>query len=250
MKKTTKKAIKIAVCVIFWVGLWQILSLIVNSGVIVPSPLDTLKKLWELLGTGNFYAACGLSLLRVFMGFIIGTVLGTLLAVLSHIGAEFIISPAISVIKATPVASIIIVMLFFIKRDIVPVTATLLIALPIIYTNVLRGFSSVPRDMAEVADVFMLSRGKRIKYLLIPSTLPYFSAGVKSAVGLSWKAGIAAEVLCTPKVSLGTMLYDTKTYLLSDEMFALTLTVIVLSVIIEKLLAVGISKLAGGGKNA
>ena len=248
--KKLKKPIKVIICVIFWLAVWEILSLIVNSGVIFPSPWQTAEKLWELLGTERFYASCGLSLLRVFLGFLIGTVLGAALAVLSHIGAEFIISPAVSVIKATPVASVIILMLFFIKRDIVPVTATLLIALPIIYTNVLRGLSTAPRDLTEVAQAYSIKGMRKIKYLTLPAVMPYFSAGVKTAVGLSWKAGIAAEVLCTPKISLGTMLYDTKTYLLSDEMFALTLTVILLSVIIEKLLASGLSRLAGGKKNA
>ena len=212
--------------------------------------MATLKRLWELLGTGEFYLSCLSSLGRVFAGLLIGTALGVLLAALSKIGAEFIISPAVSVVKATPVASIIIVMLFFLKRDIVPITATALMVIPIIYTNVLKGARSADKNALEVAAVFGFSRAKRLKYVTLPAVLPFFSAGVQSAVGLAWKAGVAAEVLCTPKTSIGSALWDSKTYLMSEDLFAWTLTVILLSIVIEKLLVLAISKLTGGRKNA
>ena len=250
MNKTLKKVLKIVACAAFWLGVWVILSLIVNKSVILPSPLATVKRLWELFGTWEFYLSCLSSLGRVFAGFVIGTGLGVLLAALSKLGAEFIISPAVSVIKATPVASVIIVLLFFLKRDVVPITATALMVIPILYTNVLKGARSADKNISEVAAVFGFSRAKRLKYVTLPAVLPFFSAGVQSAVGLAWKAGVAAEVLCTPKTSIGSALWDSKTYLMSEDLFAWTLTVILLSIVIEKLLVLAVSKLTGGRKNA
>lgn len=250
MNKTLKKVLKIIACAAFWLGVWCVLSLIVNKSVILPSPVATVKRLWELLGTGGFYLSCLSSLGRVFAGFLIGTALGVLLAALSKLSAEFIISPAVSVVKATPVASIIIVMLFFLKRDVVPITATALMVIPIIYSNVLKGARSADKNALEVAAVFGFSRAKRLKYVTLPAVLPFFSAGVQSAVGLAWKAGVAAEVLCTPKTSIGSALWDSKTYLMSEDLFAWTLTVILFSIVIEKLLVLAISKLTGGRKNA
>lgn len=250
MNKTLKKILKIVACVAFWLGVWCLLSLMVNKSVILPSPAATVKRLWELLGTREFYLSCLSSLGRVFAGLLTGVAAGILLAILSNIGAEFIISPAVSVIKATPVASVIIVMLFFLKRDVVPITATALMVTPIIYSNVSKGARSADKSVAEVAAVYGFSRGKRLKFVTIPSVIPFFSAGVQSAVGLAWKAGVAAEVLCTPKTSIGSALWDSKTYLLSEDLFAWTLTVILLSIVIEKLLVLAISKLTGGRKNA
>lgn len=250
MNKTQKKVLKIALCAAFWLGVWVILSLIVNKSVILPSPIATVERLWELLGTGEFYLSCLSSLSRVFAGFVIGVALGVLLAALSRLGAEFVISPAVSVVKATPVASIIIVMLFFLKRDVVPVTATALMVIPILYANVLKGARSADKSVSEVAEVYGFSRSKRLRYVTMPSVVPFFMAGVQSAVGLAWKAGVAAEVLCTPKTSIGSALWDSKTYLLSEDLFAWTLTVILLSIVIERLLVLAISKLTGGRKNA
>ena len=56
------------------------------------------------------------------------------------------------------------------------------------------------------------------------------------SLGLAWKAGIAAEVLCTPKASIGKMVYDAKVYLESAEVFAWTLVVVLLSLLLEKIL--------------
>ena len=53
---------------------------------------------------------------------------------------------------------------------------------------------------------------------------------------MAWKAGIAAEVICSPKGTIGSELYNAKIYLESEDMFAWTLTVIILSIIIEKLI--------------
>lgn len=66
--------------------------------------------------------------------------------------------------------------------------------------------------------------------------MPYFAAACRSAVGMAWKAGIAAEVICSPKGAIGSALYNAKIYLESEDMFAWTAAVIILSIVIEKLI--------------
>ena len=69
---------------------------------------------------------------------------------------------------------------------------------------------------------------------LDPGMLPAFSSGCVSAMGLAWKSGIAAEVLSQPSLAIGTNLYNSKVYLETAELFAWTLVVILLSLLIEK----------------
>ena len=110
----------------------------------------------------------------------------------------------------------------------------MLMVVPIVFGNVRRGIASVPTEQKEVADVFGFGFGKRMKYCILPSVLPYFSAACRSALGLAWKAGIAAEVICTPKYSIGLNLNNAKVYLESEELYAWTIVVVVMSVLIEK----------------
>ena len=85
------------------------------------------------------------------------------------------------------------------------------------------------------AKVFRFSAIKRLLHITIPSVLPYFVAACKTSLGLAWKAGIAAEVLATPQNSIGKELFESKTFMETTDLFAWTVTVILLSVCMEKL---------------
>ena len=82
----------------------------------------------------------------------------------------------------------------------------------------------------------------------IPSIKPFFLAAVNSAMGMAWKAGIAAEVICPYKYSIGTALHDSKIYLETTELFAWTAVTVILSVLLEKLVLSVVRK--GGGSRA
>ena len=51
---------------------------------------------------------------------------------------------------------------------------------------------------------------------------------------MAWKAGIAAEVLLMPLISIGKMIADSKYNLETVDLFAWTAVTVILSVIIEK----------------
>ena len=72
--------------------------------------------------------------------------------------------------------------------------------------------------------------------IYVPSILPYFMAGCTTGLGLAWKAGVAAEVLAMPRNSIGLQLYNAKVYLETSDLFAWTLVIILLSMLLEKLL--------------
>ena len=140
-------------------------------------------------------------------------------------------------------------LLFIFVKGIIPVLASILIVVPIIYENVRNGFDNLPTNLVETARIYNLSRGKKARMLWIPSIVPFFVAGCKSALGIAWKAGVAAEVICVPAMSIGSMLYDAKVYIESNDLFAWTIVVIILSFVIEKLLIGLISKIGGRWAN-
>ena len=231
-----KKALRIAFCLVFWMLIWQVFSAVLARPTVLPTPLAVWRKLCELMETESFYLDCLHSLGRIFLGLVLGIFGGTLVASLcAWLGIfDGVLSPAVSVIKATPIASVIILMLFVTEKNNVPMIAAMLMALPIVFSNVRKGISSVPTEQREVADTFGFGFGKRLKYCLLPSVIPYFSAACRSSLGIAWKAGIAAEVICTPKYSIGLNLNNAKVYLESEELYAWTIVVVIMSVLIEK----------------
>lgn len=233
----------------FWLSLWEALHLFIGQSILVPSPLSVFKRLLEFCIEESFWISVSVSLLRVLSGLLIGTVLGILLAVLTAKSKfmQSLLSPALHIIKATPVASFIILAILWLSVENVPVFTAMLIVLPAIWANTEKGILSVDKDLLQMGKAFGLSKKEIFLRITVPSIRPFFAAALNSAVGMAWKAGIAAEVICPHGKSIGSALHDSKIYFETVDTFAWTAAVIILSVLLEKALLKIAAK--GGRKN-
>lgn len=222
----------------FWLLVWQGVSMWVGSDLLLPGPWTVVCTLAELSLQGEFWKATGMTLLRVFAGLAAGTLLGVLIAVLTCASrwCDRILSPAVKVIRATPVASFILLVLLWVVTGMVPGVISALMVLPVVWGNVCKGIRSADPQLLELSHAYRFGRGKRVKLIYLPAAAPYFTAGVETGLGLAWKAGVAAEVLCVPKLAVGTQVYFSKIYLETPQLFAWTLVVIVLSFLVESVL--------------
>ncbi len=245
-KKILFTVLKTVGVALFWIAVWCLVSFRVNSELLFPTPTSVIKALGELAVTAEFWATAGTSLLRIVVGIVVSLVVGTLLAVITEHSKilNALLSPVLAVVKSTPVASFIILALLWIKRDTLPLFITALIVVPIVWSNVSEGIRSVDKSLIEVSRIYKFTPSKKLFKLYVPSVAPFFMAACRSSLGMAWKAGISAEVLSTPKNAIGTELYFSKTYLETPALFAWTLVVIVLSIIIEKLFVWGLEALA------
>ena len=124
-----------------------------------------------------------------------------------------------------------------------PVFAACIMVIPIVWGNVKKGMDEVDPLLWEVTAVYQFPFCKKMKVLYLPAVMPYFAAGCMTALGLSWKAGIAAEVLCRPALSIGNEIFLSKSYLETADLFAWTAVVVVFSVYIEKIFCIMIRRL-------
>ena len=221
--------------ILFWIGLWWILSIAFGKPLLLPTPPAVVQALGRMIGTGAFWITVGLSLVRILIGILLAIATGVLLAIITVKSPllHHLFSPILMLFKATPVASVIFLVLLWIGRDGVPLFIAFIMALPIVWSNVREGLLQTDHRLLEMAELFKLSKGKQLTAIHIPSLFPYFLAACRSTIALAWKAGIAAEVLCTPKNSIGRAIYEGKQYLLTDELFAWTLIVILISAGVE-----------------
>lgn len=241
---------KVVLPLVFWLAVWQIAAWAVGGSfslagvrlqekqLLLPGPWTVLGTLTGLVTEASFWQAAGLTLLRVFLGLLIGGVLGTLIAVLTSasVWCDRILSPLVKVIRATPVASFILLVLLWVKTGRVPGVIAALMVLPIIWGNVSKGIRQTDPMLLEMAKAYRFDAGKRLRLIYIPSVAPYFNAGVETGLGLAWKAGVAAEVLCHPKWGIGTQVYVSKLNLETPDLFAWTAVVILLSFLVESVL--------------
>ena len=235
MARNLKKPLKIFLIVLFWFMVWEAASLIIGKPLLFPSPIDVFIKLFELSITKMFWQNTLLSLGRVSLGIVIAIILGCITALLCSFSKLLYetLYPLVTVIKSTPVASFIILVWIFIGNNTTPIVISALMVFPIVFANVYGGIKSVDKNMLEVCKIYNIPRKKMIASLYIPSVLPHFTSALLSSIGLGWKAGIAAEVLCTPMRSIGKAIFDSKTYIEYVDLFAWTLTVVILSLALE-----------------
>lgn len=230
-----------------WLAVWYAVSEIVGLELLIPSPSAVLHSFVLLIKEKEFYISCLSSLCKVILGWGVGIVSGTVLGIVTSqsLILQAFFKPLLHVIKATPVASFIVLALVLMSAKSVPVFTCALITVPVVWANTSEGILSPDKKILEMADFFKMPLKKRIADIYIPAVLPYFSAAATTTMGLSWKAGIAAEVICTPANTIGAGISNAKIYLETPSLFAWTLTVIVLSMLLEKLLGI-VLRIHGG----
>ena len=228
-------------------GLWMLLSFAINDSFFLPSPVEVLKELAARIGRGEFWISVGISMLRVLVGYSAGVLIGILLACLTSfsIVADALFSPLMSVIRATPVVSVIILAFLLFSRTTVPSYIVILMVAPIIWSNISEGIKNTDRSLAEMTEVYRFTPAGRIRYLYIPSVMPYFASSAITAFGFAWKSGVAAEIICYPDDSIGKLIYKSRTALDNTSVFALTAAVVIISILFEILLKFLIKKLSG-----
>lgn len=247
--------IKTGAVVLFWLLLWQLIvvwldekSGTAGGNILVASPLETAGTLLALSQTTAFWKAVGCSFIKIATGFFLAVAAGVLLATAAAASGvvRALLNPMLRLMKAVPVASFIILALFWLSSSKhLSVLISFLMVLPVIYTNVLQGISSADKELLEMAAVFRVTFGKRVRYIYLPAALPYFVSACSVGLGFCFKSGIAAEIIGLPQNSIGERLYEAKLYLLTEELFAWTAVIVLVSVVFEKAVMLLVKALAG-----
>lgn len=237
-KNKSRKTLTVLAVALFWLLLWEGLSHLIGKELILPTPERVFTVLIGLWQTAAFWESVGLSLLRVLCGFVAAVIGGTVLAVLTErfAAARAILTPALQVVRAAPVASFILLAFFWIKVDILPAFIAMMMVLPLVWANVSEGIRQTDPGLLEMAQLYRLPRGRVLREIRLPSLRPYFTAALTTGLGFAWKSGIAAEVICSNRQAIGASLREAKSLMEMPEVFAWTLTVVILSVAMEALL--------------
>lgn len=240
-KQTAQNKIKIW-AVLFWLAVWQVGSMALQAmyphgHLLLPSPVSALVRLGELALTKTFWRSIGWSGVRIIGGFLISCLAAALLAVPASRWkwVRELLGPPVAAVKAVPVASFIILALVWLNSRSLSCFIAFLMVFPPVYLNVLEGIRQTDRKLVEMAQVFRVPLWRRIRGIYLPQVLPYFRTAVSLALGLCWKAGIAAEVIGLPAGSLGEHLYNAKVYYMTPDLFAWTAVIVLVSVVFERL---------------
>ena len=237
MRQILLKILKICVPIAVYTLIWQLLSMLVGSRLLLlPSPLDTLRSMKELVLSETGWQSIGMTVLRILCGYILGCTVGVAFAVLtSHFRVfDWLLKPLRSLIKTTPITSFALILLVSVVSGFVPVIVAMIVVVPMIWQTTEEAIQNRSTELNEMAQIY-LTAWKKFRFVTLPQVLPRFFASASTALGFAWKAVITAEILALPKLGIGRQMQFHKIHIEIPELFAWTLLIIILSVLLEHL---------------
>lgn len=247
LSKEKKNQLAAAAAILFWLAVWQWLSAAIGQEILLVSPVSVLLRLLQLVREEEFWHSVFSSLTRISAGFLLAAAAGILSAALAYrfSAVRILLSPLVFTVKATPVASFVILCLIWVSSRNLSVLIAFLMVFPIVYLNLLEGLRQTDPKLLEMARVFRVGVWRRIRGIYLPQCGPYFLSACRVSLGLCWKSGVAAEVIGLPDGSIGEKLYQAKIFLQTSDLFAWTVVIIAVSVLFEHLFLWLVSRLTG-----
>lgn len=215
--------------------LWELGSLALGSDLLLPNPWKTFVTLLNLLVTRRFLEALGMSFLRILLSVAIVIPLSLVVGIPAALDRHFraFMRPLFVVIASTPVLSIILIAFIWFGQERTPIFSAFLMMFPVLTSNIMAGIQSADPRLLEVLELYEIPERRRLRYLYIPSLIPYLFAGLHSALSLCWKVVVAAEVIVQPRQALGTGMQMAKAQLETTELLAWTAATVLMAALTE-----------------
>ena len=233
---TQKTILQKAAAVFLALLVWQLAASVISSSILLVTPLEVLRRLLTIWREEGFFRVLFFSFSHIAGGYLLAVCAGILAAFLSarFPAAETLLWPWVTCFRSVPVASMVVIFLIWVSARNLSIIIAFLVVFPVIYNNVLTGLKNLDHEKEELARVFRLSAGRKLRYITLPQIRSYLASAASVTAGMAWKAGVAAEIIGTPPLSVGKMIYQSKIWLDTDDLFAWTVILVVLSVLFEK----------------
>ncbi len=236
MKKNQKALTKITIIILsilLLLIIWQVASIKVDSQILLPGVNDVIVKLFGLIVSKNFLYEVLSTVIRAFDSFVIivvtATILGTLAGKYKVLG--WFITPILTVLKTTPVMSVILLAFIWFETGTVPVFSAFLMGFPIMYMMMEGAVENLEVEMDQMCYLYGFTKSQKIRYYIVPTLARSFSLGARQTLSMVWKVVVAAEVLTIPKFGVGAKMQFAQIQLETSEVFSWTLIAILLSAI-------------------
>lgn len=232
------KKIKKIIIILAWLGILEIAAMLVHNSILLVGPVEIAQALFELLQTENYYLICLMSLCRIMAGMLLAFVIGCVFGAFMHRFSLFdeIISPVLAVMKSIPVASFVVLLLIWQGARNLSIFISFIVVFPNVCVSMKNGLKSVAFEKTELADVYHIKGFRKWLYIYRPAVIPYLISCMEISIGMSFKSGVAAEVIGMPDYSIGERIYVSKVYLDTAGLFAWTFSLLVLSFCVEKII--------------
>lgn len=222
----------------FWLAVWVLVAALVAQPLILPGPgavaVALLRLVWDV-GTWAILAGSGA---RILGGLALAAVCGGVLAGVSVRSRTFsrLVAPALSFVKATPVACVVVLLLIWLGSARVSIAAVFLMALPGVYFSLAEGLAQANKPLEQMFRLHGVRGWRLFCAHTWREVLPFVLSCARAVIGMSWKAGVAAELIGMAAGTVGERIYQAKLLIETADLLAWTVLVVAASWACERVL--------------
>lgn len=222
----------------FWLAVWVLVAALVAQPLILPGPGAVVMALVRLVCDGGTWAILAGSGARILGGLALAAVCGGVLAGVSARSRAFarLVAPALSFVKATPVACVAVLLLIWLGSARVSIAAVFLMALPGVYFSLVEGLTQVDQSLKQMLRLHGVWGWRLFCAHTWREVLPFVLSCARAVIGMGWKAGVAAELIGMAVGTVGERIYQAKLLIETADLLAWTVLVVAASWACERVL--------------
>ena len=222
----------------FWLAVWMLVAGFVAQPLILPGPGAVVVALLRLVCDVGTWAILAGSGARILGGLALAAVCGGLLAGISSRSQAFarLVAPALSFVKATPVACVVVLLLIWLGSARVSIAVVFLMALPGVYFSLVEGLAQVDQPLEQMFRLHGVQGWRLFCAHTWREVLPFVLSCARAVIGMSWKAGVAAELIGMATGTVGERIYQAKLLIETADLLAWTVLVVMASWACERVL--------------
>ncbi len=222
----------------FWLAVWVFAAALVAQPLILPGPCAVVVALLRLVCDASTWAILAGSGARILGGLALAAVCGGVLAGVTVRSRTFsrLVAPALSFVKATPVACVVVLLLIWLGSARVSIAAVFLLALPGVYFSLVEGLTQVDKPLEQMFRLHGVRGWRLFCAHTWREVLPFALSCARAVIGMSWKAGVAAELIGMAAGTVGERIYQAKLLIETADLLAWTVLVVAASWACERVL--------------
>lgn len=238
MNERAKAVAAVGAVAAFWLAVWIFAASLVAQPLILPGPGAVALALLRLVCDGGTWAILAGSGARILGGLALAAVCGGVLAGISSRSRAFarLVAPALSFVKATPVACVVVLLLIWLGSSRVSIAAVFLMALPGVYFSLVEGLTQADKPLEQMFRLHGVRGWRLFCAHTWREVLPFVLSCAQAVIGMSWKAGVAAELIGMAVGTVGECIYQAKLLIETADLLAWTVLVVAASWACERVL--------------
>ena len=238
MAERMKAVAAVGAVAAFWLAAWMLVAALVAQPLILPGPGAVVAALLRLVCDTGTWAILAGSGTRILGGLALAAVCGGVLAGVSSRSRAFarLVAPALSFVKATPVACVVVLLLIWLGSARVSIAAVFLMALPGVYFSLFEGLAQVNGSLEEMFRLHGVRGWRLFCAHTWREVLPFVLSCARAVIGMGWKAGVAAELIGMAAGTVGERIYQAKLLIETADLLAWTVLVVAASWACERVL--------------